>query len=99
MRRFFAGLFTLGAIAALIACFSLLTGIGGDVANREEMQQIENSVRQAAVACYAAEGYYPASLEALAENYSLRYNSEDYIVRYDFFADNILPDIEVFSRR
>lgn len=99
MRRRHIGLVSLIAAVALLACFIYISDRGEDMAREEEMRRLEDAVRQAAVACYAAEGYYPSDLDTLARDYSLRYNSEDYIVRYDFFADNVLPDIEVFSRR
>lgn len=99
MRKKYVGLFMSAVALLLLAGFSYFADLSGDIAEQQEMERIENAVRQAAIACYAVEGYYPVSLETLTENYSLRYNTNNYIVRYDFFADNVLPDIAVFSRR
>lgn len=47
--------------------------------------------------CYAIEGQYPESVAYLEENYGLRIDHDRYIVHYDIFADNIMPEITVFS--
>ena len=41
----------------------------------------------------------PIYLETLMRDYSLRYDKESYIVWYDCFADNVIPDIEVRIRQ
>lgn len=61
-------------------------------------EQLENSVRRAAVTCYACEGVYPPSLEYLEDNYGLQINADRYTVKYEVFADNIMPDITVLER-
>ncbi len=63
----------------------------------ESLRSTEEGVRRAAVHCYAIEGQYPESVDYLEENYGLRIDHERYIVHYDIFADNILPEITVFS--
>ena len=52
----------------------------------------------AALACYAVEGAYPQSLEALKHGYGLAYNEDAYIVVYDAFASNVMPDIQVLRK-
>ena len=59
--------------------------------------KLEDAVRRAAVACYAAEGAYPPSIDYLVDHYGLTVDEERYIVHYDVFADNILPDITVLD--
>lgn len=59
--------------------------------------KLEEAVRRAAVACYAAEGAYPPSIEYLEAHYGLTVDESRYIVHYDVFADNILPDITVMD--
>lgn len=63
----------------------------------ESLHSTEEGVRRAAVHCYAIEGQYPESVAYLEENYGLRIDHERYIVHYDIFADNIMPEITVFS--
>lgn len=63
----------------------------------ESLRSTEEGLRRAAVHCYAIEGRYPESVAYLEENYGLRIDYTRYIVHYDIFADNIMPEITVFS--
>ena len=65
--------------------------------NEESLTIAENSIRRAVITCYAQEGRYPESIEYLKENYGL-YVSEDFDVRYNIFASNIMPDIIVYRK-
>lgn len=64
----------------------------------ESLSIVEKSIRRAAITCYAQEGSYPESIDYLKENYEL-YLSDDYIVHYDMFASNIMPNIAVFRKQ
>lgn len=55
-------------------------------------------LRRAALTCYAVEGAYPQSLEELERGYGLAYNKDAYIVSYDAFASNIMPNIQVLRK-
>ena len=57
-----------------------------------------DAVRRAALTCYAVEGVYPQSLEELERGYGLAYNKDAYIVSYDAFASNIMPNIQVLRK-
>lgn len=59
--------------------------------------QLENALRRAAVACYAVEGVYPEDLAHLAR-YGVQIDNNRYIVHYEVFADNLMPDITVLDR-
>lgn len=61
-------------------------------------QQLEQSLRRAAVACYAAEGAYPADLAYLEQHYGVQIDTGRYTVYYDIFAGNIMPDITVLEK-
>ena len=70
-----------------------------DHSSREaEEQLVADAVRQAAVTCYSVEGGYPESLDHLKEHYGLAYNEDVFIVSYDAFAENLMPDIHVMRR-
>ena len=49
----------------------------------QEIKLLGEQVRQAAVDCYASEGYFPQSVNHLVEHYGLVYDQERYLVRYD----------------
>lgn len=84
--------------AALV--FALLYGTAGVSKSAEEsgLEAIRQAVMRAAVNCYSIEGAYPESLDYLKEHYGLRYDEERYLVSYDAFAQNLLPDVFVFVR-
>ena len=58
----------------------------------------EDNLRRAVVSCYALEGRYPPDVKYLQEQYGLQLNEEKYIVHYEVFAENIMPDITVLER-
>lgn len=85
-------------IAAVLLIF--LTGLSNLDRDRSEegRQQLEDALRRAAVACYAAEGIYPPDLDYLVEHYGIQIDAENYAVFYDVFASNLMPDITVLER-
>ena len=87
------------AALCLFAVMLLLGGLSVNTAERaartQETDLIRDAVRSAALTCYAVEGAYPQSLEALKHGYGLAYNEDAYIVVYDAFASNVMPDIQV----
>ncbi len=58
----------------------------------------EQSLKKAAVQCYANEGMYPADVEYLCENYYVTVDTDKYNVVYDCFASNIMPVINVYIK-
>ena len=92
-------------LALTMAVFAALFGgavaafqkIGSSSENMEE-QLVLDAVRRAALTCYAVEGAYPQSLEGLERGYGLAYNKDAYIVSYDAFASNIMPNIQVLRK-
>lgn len=89
---------TLAVFAALFGgAVAAFQKIGSSSENMEE-QLVLDAVRRAALTCYAVEGVYPQSLEELERGYGLAYNKDAYIVSYDAFASNIMPNIQVLRK-
>ena len=92
-------------LALTLAVFAALFGgavaafqkIGSSSENMEE-QLVLDAVRRAALTCYAVEGAYPQTLKELERGYGLAYNKDAYIVSYDAFAANIMPNIQVLRK-
>lgn len=90
---------------ALLLCL-LLGGFGLRAAWRgaqaalqaQAAQSVRSAVVAAAVQCYALEGAYPVSLAYLEENYGLRVNHASFIISYEAYASNLLPEIQVLAR-
>ncbi len=67
-------------------------------AHEQAVVSVRESVLNAAKQCCAVEGSYPASLSYLEHEYGLVINHEDYVVSYEWFADNVLPSVVVTAR-
>lgn len=89
----------LPAAAALAALLWFLTAVSNLETSRrgEGKRQLEDAIRRAAVACYAAEGIYPPDLAYLEEHYGVQVDGSRYTVDYNVFASNLMPDITVLE--
>jgi len=84
-------------IAIVIGFFTMVSEL--DRASSDEaLLQLEESIRRAAVACYAAEGIYPPDTDYLAKHYGIQIDENLYQVHYEIFASNIMPDITVLKK-
>lgn len=83
---------------ALIAVFVLSVNGLNRAEKNSETELVYTAVKNAALTCYATEGFYPSELIYLTEHYGLRYNEDLYLVSYDAFASNVLPEIRVIER-
>ena len=75
--------------------------LSGRISNNQqtaESEIVRQSIKDAAINCYAVEGAYPDDLEYLRENYMLAYNEDRYFVTYESFSSNHIPDIYVTER-
>lgn len=82
--------------AALLWFFTALSGLRSGE-GEEGRQQLEDALRRAAVACYAAEGIYPPTLDYLTEHYGVQV-ADRYTVFYEIFANNLMPEITVLEK-
>ena len=83
-------------LAAVLLFLSALSNLS-DGQRSEGADQLEEAVRRSAVACYAAEGIYPPSLDYLEQHYGVQVDHERYTVIYDVFAANLMPDVTVLE--
>lgn len=66
--------------------------------NEQAALAMRQSILDAANQCAAVEGAYPLSLDYLKENYGLTINSDDYVITYQAYANNIAPSVVVIPR-
>lgn len=85
--------------AAVLLWFFLAMGRLGSGQAQEGREQLETALRRAAVACYAAEGMYPPTLDYLVEHYGIQINENRYRVFYEVFAENLMPEITVLDKK
>ena len=84
-------------IAALLIFLTSLSNLEQG-RSEEDKRQLEDALRRASVACYAAEGIYPPNLDYLREHYGIQIDETRYTVVYDIFASNLMPDITVLEQ-
>lgn len=97
MKKTKIALFAAGILVAVC-----LAGVLGKNAQRSVGEQkidgIRKNVLSAAVQCYAVEGVFPPDLQYLEDNYGLVVDKDTYIVTYEAFSTNMMPDVSVLVR-
>ena len=81
-------------VVLVVGVWMLISRLGSSSGEAQTEFVIE-AVHNAALTCYAVEGAYPSDLEYLRSNYGLAYDQSRYLVRYDSFGSNLMPDISV----
>ena len=84
-------------LIVVLMFFTALSNLGAGQ-NEEGRAQLESVLRKTAVSCYAAEGFYPPTLEYMEEHYGIQIDRQRYNVFYEVFASNIMPDITVLEK-
>lgn len=88
----------LAVFVAIVLAFCLAVDRLTDASDGAELKLVRDAVKNAALTCYAVEGAYPEDIDYLRDHYGLAYNEERYMIYYDAFASNVLPDIRVVER-
>ncbi len=85
--------------AFLLVAILVWTGISSAKSRVTQAQAdaLYDALCSAAVNCYAIEGRYP-TLEEIERDYSIAVNEEDFNIKYEQFASNIMPYISVEIR-
>ena len=93
-----AGILMPLAAIALLLCF--LSGVSNVTRghSQEDKRRLEEVLREAAVACYSVEGFYPPDLEYLQTHYGVQINRRNFVVHYTAIAENLMPDITVLEK-
>lgn len=90
------------AVTILVCMVLLLFSVGisrlEQGQRREDKQILEEALRRTAVACYAAEGFYPPDVAYMQQHYGLQFDESRFSVRYEVFASNLMPDITVLDK-
>ena len=87
-----------------VLCLGILlffiTAVSGikDGNGTEGKKQLEEAIRRSVITCYAAEGVYPPDFAYVKEKYGIMVDESRYLVVYDVFAENLMPDITVLER-
>ena len=94
----------LRGVVICLVCIGVLLGTVTAVSNlnkgnrTEEKKQLEEAIRRSVITCYATEGVYPPDFAYVKEKYGIVVDESRYVVVYDVFAENLMPDITVLER-
>lgn len=88
-------------IGVLIVGVLLALGCSGTRVHTqsEEVRLMKQAITKAIVQCYAMEGVYPPSMEYISKHYGVKVDEEKYIVHYEIFASNIMPEVTVIPKQ
>lgn len=88
------------AVVVVLLCisFTLCAAVSSDISRKQATSSVRESIVTAALQCAAVEGSYPSSLSHLEHYYGLTVNHNDYIINYEWLADNIPPSVTVTAR-
>lgn len=87
-------------VLAAVLIFVLMAVAGLEQGKQEQdIQQLEQVLKRTAVACYAVEGAYPPNVAYMQQHYGLTYDESRYVVHYELFASNFMPEITVMEKR
>lgn len=65
----------------------------------KQQESLETALTRSISQCYAVEGVYPPSLEYLITNYGLSYDADIFLVDYEYYGDNLLPDVTILRKK
>lgn len=88
----------MGFFATILLIFIAGVRQTGSQATELSMQGLEQAIFRGVTECYAINGYYPSSLAELCKMTGLSYDSEDFIIDYQFIGSNIMPDVTVIAK-
>ena len=82
----------------MVALFGAGVSRLSDTGREEALEAAQRAVMRSVITFYAIEGRYPPSIDYLTQNHGLSVDRQRYIVHYDIFADNIMPQVVVLPR-
>lgn len=97
-RHLFEYFFVIVFFAAIIIWFFAGYSNLEKSTNNENLAFTKESIKKAALLCYSIEGSFPPDIDYLKDNYNLIVNEDRYIIGYDTFAANVMPEITVYVR-
>lgn len=95
MRNVFLSIVTFLVVLSLFIYSVGQLSLRGEEEGAETLRQ---ALYRSSVQCYAIEGRYPPSVEYLEKYYGVQLHPEKYIIFYEGFASNLMPDITVALR-
>lgn len=64
----------------------------------KQKESLEQALKRGIIQTYALEGRYPASLDELISDYQITYDHDQFDVKYEIVASNMMPDITIIEK-
>ena len=88
----------IGAFVVLMLLFLYgIQSVNQTTADKQQ-ESLETALSRCISQCYATEGIYPPSLDYLKEHYGLLIDEDTFLVDYEYYGSNLLPEVTVLRR-
>lgn len=93
-------IYLLPVLAFLVLFVLFIRGIGSvsESTLAKQQESLETALERSISQCYAVEGSYPPSLEYLKQHYGLLYDEDSFLIDYEYYGSNLLPEVTVLRR-
>lgn len=93
--------FLLSVAAFLILLLLFLGGIRSvsDTTAAKQLESLQTALSRSIAQCYAVEGMYPPDLQYLKDHYGLTYDETEFLVDYETYGSNLMPEVTVLRKR
>ncbi len=88
-------------VAFMILLILFLQGIHSieNTTKAKQQESLETAIARSISQCYAVEGAYPPSIAYLEEHYGITYDSDHFLVDYEYYGNNLLPEVTVLPKQ
>lgn len=77
--------------------YGIATISNSSVTNDKDI--LEKAINHDIIHCYCVEGMYPPNVKYMEQHYGLTYDSDKYIVDYEYIGANIMPKVMIISKQ
>lgn len=85
------------AAAILVIVYLAISNVG-DATYEKQQESLESALSRSITQCYAVEGFYPPDIAYLEEHYGLTYDKDAFLVDYEYWGGNLLPEVTVIRK-
>lgn len=90
--------FSLLLFLLVILCFSYAASSFSESTRKRQKESLTQALNRNILYCYATQGHYPESLEAIQRDYGLIYDDSLFFVDYKIQGSNIYPEVTILER-
>ena len=99
-KRIFSS-FSLSIVVFVVVIVLFIYGVSAvsnsSVVNDKEI--LTEAIEHDIIHCYCVEGMYPPSVKYMQDHYGLTYDTEKFIIDYEYIGANIMPKFMIIPRR